>query len=49
MIYESQGLFGLSKPCVTRHTNSLIIYVSLGAVCAVESVRLPCQHFVDDL
>jgi hypothetical protein len=27
----------------------LMIYVSLGAACAVESLRHPCQEFVDDL
>jgi len=27
----------------------LMIFESLGAVCLVESVRHPCQKFVDDL
>jgi len=39
----------MSNTCVTRASSSLIIYESLGAVCAVESVRHPCQQFVDDL
>jgi len=41
MIYESLGLFGLSNPCVTCDTGSLMIYESLGAVWAVESMRDP--------
>jgi hypothetical protein len=41
MMYESLGLFGLSNPYVTRDNGSLMIYESLGAVCAVESMRLP--------
>jgi hypothetical protein len=32
-------LFGLSNPCVTRDTSSLMIYESLGGVWDVESVR----------
>jgi len=43
------GLVALSNPCVTCDTSSLMIYVSLGAACAVESMRHPCQEFVDDL
>ena len=49
MIYESLGLFALSNPCVSRDSSSLMIYESLGALCAVESLRHPCQPFVDDL
>jgi hypothetical protein len=48
MIYESLGAVGVSNPSVTRDTSSLIIYESLGAVCAVEFVRLPRPQFVDD-
>jgi hypothetical protein len=32
VIIESHGLFGLSKPCVTRDSSSLLFYESLGAV-----------------
>jgi hypothetical protein len=32
MFYESLGLFGLSNPCVTRDSTSLMFYESLGAV-----------------
>jgi hypothetical protein len=39
MISESLGVFALSNPYVTRASSSLIIYESLGAVSAVESVR----------
>jgi len=35
------GLVALSNPCLTRDTSSLMIYVSLGAACAVESLRDP--------
>jgi hypothetical protein len=41
-------MFGLSNPCVNRASSSFLIYESLGAVCAVESLRHPCQQFVDD-
>jgi hypothetical protein len=34
-------VFGLSNPCVTHDSNSLIISETLGAVWAVESVRHP--------
>jgi hypothetical protein len=34
-------VFGMSNPCVTRDSNSLIISEALGAVWAVESVRHP--------
>jgi hypothetical protein len=36
MIYEPPGLFGLSNPCVTRDSSSLMIYESLGVVWDVE-------------
>ena len=49
MIYESLGLFALSNPCVSRDNSSLMIYEALGAVWAVESMRHPCQQFVEDL
>jgi len=49
MIYESLGAFALSNPCVTRASSSMMIYESLWAVCPVESLRHPCQQFVDDL
>jgi len=39
IISESLGLFGLSNPCVTRDSTSLVFYESLGAVWAVESMR----------
>jgi len=42
-------LFGLSNPCVTRDSSSLMKSQSQGAVWAVESVRHPLQHFVDDI
>jgi len=32
MVSESQGLFGLSNPFVTRDSSSLTLYESLGAV-----------------
>jgi hypothetical protein len=41
MIYESLGMFGVSNECVTRASSSLMIYESLGAVSAVESMRHP--------
>jgi len=41
MISESQGLFALSNPCVTRDSSSLVFYESLGAVWDVESMRHP--------
>jgi hypothetical protein len=34
-------LFALSNTCVTRASSSLMIYESLGAVWAVESLRQP--------
>jgi len=48
MISESQGLFGLSNPCVAHASSALMISESLGAVWAVESFRHPCYQFVDD-
>jgi len=42
------GLNGLSNPCVTRDSTSLIISESLGAVWAVKCMRHPWQEFVDD-
>jgi len=41
MISEALGLFGQSNPCVTRDRSSLMISKSLGACCAVESMRHP--------
>jgi hypothetical protein len=41
MIYESQGLFGLSNATVTCDSRSLMINESLGAVWAVEPNRHP--------
>jgi hypothetical protein len=38
MISESLGLFGLSNPCVTRYSSSLIIFESLG----VFGLSKPC-------
>ena len=49
IISETLGVFGMSNPCVTRDSNSLIISEALGAVWAVESVRHPLQHLVDDI
>jgi hypothetical protein len=42
-------LFRLTNPCITHDTCSLLISVSLEAVWAVESLRHPLQHFVDDI
>jgi hypothetical protein len=39
---------GLSNPCVTRDSRSLIISESLRDVWDVESMRHPGQQFVDD-
>jgi len=41
MVSESQGLFGLSNPCVARDSSSFIITESIGAVSAVESISHP--------
>jgi hypothetical protein len=41
MFYELQGLFGLSNPCVTRDSSSLMISKSQGADWAVKSTRHP--------
>jgi hypothetical protein len=49
MIFESLGLFGLSNPCVTRYSSLLIIFESLGAVWAVETICHPSQQFVSVL
>jgi hypothetical protein len=49
MISEPLGVFGLSNPCVTRDTSSLMISESLGPVRAVESMRHPSQEFLDDI
>jgi len=43
------GVFALSNPCLSRDNSSLTISESLGVVCAVESLRHPCQPFIDDL
>jgi hypothetical protein len=40
MISETLRLVVLSNPCVTRDNSSLIFSESLGAVWAVESIRL---------
>jgi len=42
-------MFGLSNPWVTPESSSLMIYVSLRAVLAVESMRHPGQDFVGDI
>ena len=42
-------MFGLSNPCVTCDSSSLMISESLGGVLAVESLRHPSQQFVDDI
>jgi len=47
MIFESLRLLGLSNPCVTRDSSSLLFYKSLGTVWAVESMRHTSQQFVD--
>jgi hypothetical protein len=49
MIYESLGDVWGSNQCVTRASSLLMIYESLGAVYAVETVRHPCEQFVKDL
>jgi hypothetical protein len=41
VISESLRLSGLSNPCVTRASSSLVISESLRAVWAVESMRHP--------
>jgi len=41
-------MVGLSNPCVTRDSSSLLISESIGAVWAVESMRQPREQFVDD-
>jgi len=41
------GQFGLSNPCVTRDTTSLIISKSIRGLWHVESMRHPLQQFVD--
>jgi hypothetical protein len=41
-------MFGVSNPCITRDIKALMIFESLGAVWAVESLRCPCYQFVDD-
>jgi len=48
MISESLGLFGLSNPCVTPDSSSLMISESLGVVWAVETMRHRDSSFVDD-
>jgi hypothetical protein len=47
IISESLGLVWASNPWVSRYSTSLIISESPGAVWAVETMRLPLQHFVD--
>jgi hypothetical protein len=42
-------VFALSNPCVSDDNSSLMISESVGAVCAVESLRHRCQPFLDDL
>jgi hypothetical protein len=49
MIFESQGLFGLSNPYVTSHISLFMIFDTVGIVCVVESIHHPSQHVVDDL
>jgi hypothetical protein len=41
-------MVGLSNPGVTRDSSSLLIYESLRAAWAVESMRQPREQFVDD-
>jgi hypothetical protein len=41
-------MFALSNPYVTHASSSLMIYESIWAVWAVESMRHPCQQIVDD-
>jgi hypothetical protein len=48
-IYESEGAVYVVESHDTRASSLLMIYVSLGAVCPVESLRHACQQFVDDL
>ena len=48
MISESLVLFGLSSPCVTCDTSSLINSEPLWDVCAVEYMSQIGQQFVDD-
>jgi hypothetical protein len=42
-------MFGLSSPWVTCDSNSLMFFKSVGAVCAVESMRHTGQEFVGDI
>jgi hypothetical protein len=48
MTSKSLRLFGLSNPCVTRDSSSLLISESLRAVWAVESTLQPREQVVDD-
>jgi hypothetical protein len=45
MISQFLGLFALSKPCITRGRSFVDDFWVLWAVCAVESMRHPWQHF----
>jgi len=45
MIFESQGLFALSNPCVTSDNNLLMISESVGVIWAVESMCRPWEQF----
>jgi len=40
-------MFGLSNPCGTRESSSLMISKSLGAVWAVECMCYPLEQFVE--
>ena len=45
--FESLGVFGLSNPCETLDSSSLMVSESLAVVWADESLRQPLQQFVD--
>jgi len=48
MIFDSLGLFWVSNATVARDSSSLMIYESLGAVYAVDSMRHQLQQFAYD-
>jgi len=48
MLYDSLGAVWLWNPSLTRNSISLMIYESLEAVWAIESMRHQSQQFVYD-
>jgi hypothetical protein len=49
MIFQSQGLFALLKPCFTRGSSFVDDFSVPRGCCAVETMRHPFQHFVYDI